>query len=276
MLTVERWPELRDPVMVFAFAGWVDSGHVGAGTVAALAEQMESGKRFATLDLTDLLDLQQVRPTVKLDEGGIRSIEWPKMELIAGRAGRDVVLAFGPEPSIRWREVSAALVETALHLGVADAVAVGGMPGFVSHRRPVPVLASATTRSAAQEMEPLRADYEGPTGFQTVVQRALGDAGIQSAALWAQVPQYVAGSLSPPGVRAVLSRIVEITGVTVDLRVHDERCDTYSERLEEGLAERPDVLEIIDRLDAALPQEPSGVELVGEIERFLRSQPDQD
>jgi len=77
-------------------------------------------------------------------------------------------------------------------------------------------------------------------------------------------------------VRAVLSRIVEITGVTVDLRVHDERCDTYSERLEEGLAERPDVLEIIDRLDAALPQEPSGVELVGEIERFLRSQPDQD
>ena len=272
---MERWPELHDPVMVYAFAGWVDSGYVGAGTVAALAEQMESAKRFATLDLTELLDLQQVRPTVKLDEGGIRSIEWPQIELIAGSLGRDVVLAFGPEPSIKWRDVSAALVDMALRLGVTEAVAVGGMPGFVSHRRPVPVLSTATRRSAAQEIEPLRPDYEGPTGFQTVVQHALGEAGIRSMSLWAQVPQYVAGSHSPPGVRAVLSRIVEIVGVAVDLRIHDERCETYSTRLEEGLAERPDVLDIIDRLDAALPQVASGVELVGEIERYLRSQPDE-
>jgi len=260
--------------MVYAFAGWVDSGYVGAGTIAALAEQVDPGKRFATLDLTDLLDLQQVRPTVELDRGGLRSIAWPQIEMTAGRLGRDVVLAFGPEPSIKWRDVAAALVEASLRLGVSEAVAVGGMPGFVSHRRPVPVLATATSRSVAQEIEPLRSDYEGPTGFQTVVQHALGEAGIRSISLWAQVPQYVAGSVSPPGVRAVLSRLVEIAGVTVDLRIHDDRCDTYSARLEEGLAERPDVLEIIDRLDAALPQVASGVELVGEIERYLRSQPD--
>lgn len=276
MLNVDRWPELRDPVMVYAFAGWVDSGHVGAGTIASLAEQLEAGKAFATLDLTDLLDLQQVRPTVKLDEGGIRSVEWPHMELIAGRAGRDVVLAFGPEPSIRWRDVAGELVSTALRLGVVEAVAVGGMPGMASHRRPVSVLASATSRAVAQELEPLRADYEGPTGFQTVLQHALGEAGIRSMAMWAQVPQYVSGSLSPPGVRAVLTRLAEVLGLALDLRVHDERCDSYSTRLEDGLAERPDVLEIVDRLDAALPEVASGDELVGEIERFLRSQPEDD
>ena len=154
---MERWPELHDPVMVYAFAGWVDSGYVGAGTVAALAEQMESAKRFATLDLTELLDLQQVRPTVKLDEGGIRSIEWPQIELIAGSLGRDVVLAFGPEPSIKWRDVSAALVDMALRLGVTEAVAVGGMPGFVSHRRPV-----KSPSSRGRGPCPLKAKYTRP------------------------------------------------------------------------------------------------------------------
>ena len=275
MLEVDRWPELRDPAMVYAFAGWVDSGHVGAGTVAALAEQLDAGRRFATLDLTDLLDLQQVRPTVRLEDGGIRGLEWPRMELIAGRAGRDVVLAFGPEPSIRWPEVAGMLVDAARRLGVTEAAAVGGMPGAVSHRRPVSVIGTAAGRSLAQEIGPLRADYEGPTGFQTVLEHALGESGVRSIALWAQVPQYIAGSLSPMGVRAVLERLGEVIGVTVDLRVHDERCEAYLARIEEGLAERPDVLDIIDRIDAATPEAPSGVELVSEIERFLRSQPGQ-
>ena len=276
MLTVERWPELRDPVMVYAFAGWVDAGHVGAGTMAWLAEQFEAGRRCATLYLTDLLALLPGRPTVKLGDGGIRKLEWPHMELVAGRAGRDVVLAFGPEPSIRWREVAGELVGMASRLGVTDAVAVGGMPGLVSHRRPVAVLATAATRAVAQEVGPVRPDYEGPTGFQTVVQQALGDAGIRSVSLWAQVPQYVSGSLSPTGVRAVTERLSEIAGLAIDLRLHDERCDAYLARLEDGLSERPDVVEIIERLEAESTDVPSGEELVTEIERFLRSQPDQD
>ncbi|MCZ7536741.1 MAG: hypothetical protein M5T61_13130 [Acidimicrobiia bacterium] len=74
----------------------------------------------------------------------------------------------------------------------------------------------------------------------------------------------------------MLTRLAEVLGLALDLRVHDERCDSYSTRLEDGLAERPDVLEIVDRLDAALPEVASGDELVGEIERFLRSQPEDD
>jgi hypothetical protein len=50
----------------------------------------------------------------------------------------------------------------------------------------------------------------------------------------------------------------------------------YLERVEEGLAARPDVKVIVDRLDqdtaaeASTPE--SSAELVDEIERFLRSQ----
>ena len=80
-----------------------------------------------------------------------------------------------------------------------------GSPRSCRTARPRSVTASATQRSLAQELAPLRPDYAGPTGLQTVVLRALGDAGIPGAGLWAQVPQYVSGSPSPPAIRALLA-----------------------------------------------------------------------
>ncbi|HET9728278.1 MAG TPA: PAC2 family protein, partial [Acidimicrobiia bacterium] len=136
--------------------------------------------------------------------------------------------------------------------------------------RPISVLATATHRSLAQELAPLRMEYRGPTGLQTVVQRALGDAGVPTAGLWAQVPQYVSGSPSPTAVRALLRRLAELARIQVDLRPLDLRCDAYLERIDEGLASRPDVREVVDRIDRN--QDTSPDELVSEIELFLRSQ----
>jgi hypothetical protein len=277
MLHVERWPEVTNPVLVAAFTGWVDAGYAGAGTMEALTAQLDDADNFATLDLTDLLDLQQTRPTARFVHGGLRVIEWPRITLVAGRLGRDVLLFSGPEPSIRWPMVAAELVEAAQRLGVREAYTVAGMPAFVSHRRAVPVLATATTRSVAQEIGALRADYAGPTGLQTVLQHQLGEAGIPCVGLWAQVPQYVSGSPSPPAVRAVMARVAEISRLSVDLGVLDSRCDAYAAKVEEGLEQRPDVGELVSRLESETEEQmPSGEELVSEIERFLRSHPEQD
>jgi hypothetical protein len=273
MLTVERWPELREPLLVAALSGWVDAGYAGAGTVEALGAQLDGAEQFAILDLTDLLDLQQTRPTARFASGGLRVIEWPRIAIASGRAGRDVVIVSGPEPSLRWPAVTQVLVETAQRLGVREAVTVAGMPALVSHRRAVAVLATATSRSLAQEIGALRTDYAGPTGMQTVLQHDLGEAGIPCTGLWAQVPQYVSGSPSPPAVRAVLGRVAELYGLDVDLRVLDSRCDAYVAKVEEGLAQRPDVGDLVRRLETETPTElPSGDELVSEIERFLRDE----
>jgi hypothetical protein len=272
VLRVQRWPELAEPVMVFAFSGWVDAGLAGAGALAALGEQLHDRDDFAALDLSDLMDLQQTRPIARWDRTGARVIEWPRITLAAGRLGRDAIVASGPEPSLRWPEVAAAIVDAACRLGVRDAYSVAGMPALVSHRREVPVLATATHRALAQEVAPLRAAYVGPTGFQTVVQRALGDAGVTCTGLWAQVPQYVSGSPCPPAVRALLRRLAELGRLEVDLRPLDARCAAYVARVDEGIAARPDVAEVVERIDRE--QVPTTDDLVSEIEHFLRSQRD--
>jgi proteasome assembly chaperone (PAC2) family protein len=266
-------PELHEPVMVVALSGWVDAGLAGAGAVTLLREQLANAREFAAIDLVDLLDLQQTRPTARWSDEGTRVIEWPRIRFVSGRLGRDVVVVSGPEPSLRWPAVAAVIVDVARDLGVRDAFTVAGMPAIVSHRRPVPVLATATHRSLAQELSPLRAGYAGPTGMQTVVQRALGDAGIPAAGLWAQVPQYVAGSPSPPAVRALVARLAEVARLDVDLRPLDARCEAYVARVDAGLASRPDVLAVVDRIDQE--QAASGADLVSEIEQYLRSQPDE-
>jgi hypothetical protein len=272
MLSVERWPQLREPVMVLALTGWIDAGLAGAGTIDVLREQLSDADEFATIDLTDSMDLQQTRPTAHWGDDGMRVIEWPQITFLGGALGRPVIVASGPESSLQWQTVAGVIVDVARECGVKRAYTVAGMPAIVSHRRPVQVLATATHRSLAQEIAPLRTAYLGPTGMQTIVQRALGDADIPTAGLWAQVPQYVSGSPSPPAIRALVRRLTDLARLDINLRPLDARCDAYVARVDEGLASRPDVREVVERIDREQSSSPE--DLVSEIELFLRSQGD--
>jgi proteasome assembly chaperone (PAC2) family protein len=272
MLDVETWPTLRAPVLVVTLTGWVDAGEAGTMAATMLASQLEGARVFGHYALADLVDLQQTRPTVELVDGTTRHVEWPKITFTAGRAGRDVVVATGPEPSLAWRSFAGDLVDVARRLDVAQAFTLGGMPAVVSHRRPVSVLATASAHSVAQEVGAMRGDYQGPTGAQTVVQFELGRAGIPAVGLWAQVPHYVSGNPSPPAVRALLERVREVAGLRIDLSDLDDEIDAYTAKVDEGVAERPDVAELVRAIEDQTAEDVDGDAIAAEIERFLRDQ----
>jgi proteasome assembly chaperone (PAC2) family protein len=272
MLDVETWPALREPVLVLTLTGWVDAGEAGQLAATLLSAQLDGAREFGTYALDELVDLQQTRPMVELVDGTTRRIEWPEITFTAGRAGRDIVIASGPEPSLRWPSFARDIVELARRLDVAQAYTLGGMPAVASHRRPIGVLATATAHSLAQEVGAMRTDYEGPTGAQTVVQFELGRAGIPTVGLWAQVPHYVSGNASPPAVRALLERLRELAGLRIDLVDLDEQVEVYLEKVDEGVAERPDVADLVRAIEDQATEEVSGDAIAAEIERFLRDQ----
>lgn len=273
LLDVDTWPGLRDPILVVTLSGWVDAGMAGAGAVAVLTEQLEAKRAFGRIDLADLMDLQQTRPTVHLVDGISREITWPSIELIAGRSARDVVVCVGPEPSLRWRAVLGEIVDAATRLGVSRAFTLGGIPSVASHRRPVEVLATGTSEDVVAEIGAWRNDYTGPTGAQSALQVLLGEAGVPTIALWAQVPHYVAAGPSPPAIRALLAKVRDLGGLQVDLSTLDDQAQAYIQRVDEGIADRPDVVEAIREIESGSePPLPSGEELASEIERFLRGQ----
>ena len=126
VLDVTHWPDLDVPVMVLAFSGWVDAGLAGAGAMGVLYDQLRDVDDFATIDLTDHMDLQQTRPTARWGSDGNREIDWPVISFSAGELGRNLILVSGPEPSLHWRavvDVVVGLVGTGSAMGTAQGLA---------------------------------------------------------------------------------------------------------------------------------------------------------
>ncbi len=192
-LRLSERPTLRSPVLITAFRGWNDGGQ--AATVAAgyLVEQWDA-TRFADVDPEAFMDFQAVRPTVTLDEGLSRRIEWPENAFyhaaIPG-TDRDAVILVGVEPNYRWRAFSDLVIGLAKDVGVDLVVTLGALLADVPHTRPAPVTGAATDPALVEELGLQLSRYEGPTGIVGVLHDACRTAGLRSVSLWSAVPHYV-------------------------------------------------------------------------------------
>ena len=78
-------------------------------------------RRIAEIDPEGFVDFQATRPTVSLDEGLTRKIEWPETAFHAATipgADRDAVILLGVEPNYRWRSFNDLVIGYARELGV--------------------------------------------------------------------------------------------------------------------------------------------------------------
>ena len=101
-------PALRRPVLVAAFSGWNDAGDAASAAVEFVSGRFEP-REVARIDPDEFMDFTSVRPTVKLEEGSTRRIEWPVTTISAATvtgAEADLAILQGPEPSLRWRRYS--------------------------------------------------------------------------------------------------------------------------------------------------------------------------
>ena len=111
-------PELRTPVLVAAFDGWVDSGSAATTAAARLAE----GASVAATFVDDALyDYRARRPTLDIVDGRPSELSWPQLVLhLSHLAERDLLVLSGPEPDYRWRELASDAAELAMRLGVRE------------------------------------------------------------------------------------------------------------------------------------------------------------
>jgi predicted ATP-grasp superfamily ATP-dependent carboligase len=278
----ERRPDgLRAPALVCAFKGWNDAGEAATSAVSFMGASLEAA-RFATIDPEHFVDFQATRPLVKLVDGKARAIEWPEWEVYEARiprAPRDLVILTGPEPSYRWREFCAQVVELAEALGVQLVVTLGALLADVPHSRPVSVTAFATDPGVVERLQLQPPTYEGPTGIVGVLQNACSEAGMPAASLWAAVPHYVAVAPNPKGALAILRRLESLVGVTVDAQDLETAAVDYERQVTRAVELDPEVQAFVERLERAADEEegptdlsqlPSGDVLAREFQRFLR------
>jgi predicted ATP-grasp superfamily ATP-dependent carboligase len=289
--------------MVCAFEGWNDAGDAASTAVAFLSTALEA-ERFARVDTEEFYDFQTNRPRIRLSEEepgspSRREIEWPSVEIygaIVPDAPRDLVLVRGVEPSLRWRSFSALIVELAEALGVGMVITLGALLADVPHTLPVAMTGFASDPALLERLgtsnHPNR--YEGPTGIVGVLHSAASDAGLPSMSVWASVPHYVAAAPCPKAALALVHRLEELVGASVDVEELEEAAANYERQVGLAVSSNPEVRAFVERLerDAESEEEeeeeededesplllddlPSGERLASEFQRFLRQHGDQ-
>jgi proteasome assembly chaperone (PAC2) family protein len=278
-------PHLRSPVMVCAFRGWNDAAAAASTALTAIAASLDA-EQIATVDPEDYFDFQSTRPTISMDDGITRRIDWPENNLIAVRvptADRDLVLLDGTEPNLRWRTFSETIATAADALGVEMVVTLGALIAEVSHTLPVPITGLASSQELVEELDLERSSYEGPTGIVGVVHDLCRQAGIKSASLWAAVPHYVAAVPNPKAALALLRRLEGLTGIAVEASDLEEETTDYEEQIGRAVAANPEIEELVSRIEAEQvdllgdggEDLPSADSIAREFQRFLRQRGDQ-
>ncbi|MGH2724536.1 MAG: PAC2 family protein [Actinomycetota bacterium] len=275
---LEPRPELRRPVMVFAFRGWNDGGEAATSAATYLRDRWVA-ERFGTLDPEDFVDFQVTRPLVRLEGGITRRIDWPEGEFYhAARPERDVVLFLGTEPNMRWRTFVGALVGAARELGAESVITMGAFLADVPHSRPTPVAGSATDPEQAEALGISASGYEGPTGIVGVLHDAVVRAGIPAVSLWAAVPHYLPGGPNPKAALALVEKVMAFTDVAVEMDTLARASAAWQEQVTATIGENEELRGYVERLEAGADERPgladipSGDALAAELEQFLRDQ----
>jgi predicted ATP-grasp superfamily ATP-dependent carboligase len=278
---LDRHPDLASPAFVVAFQGWNDGGEAATTAARYMIERWEA-EPIGTIDPEEFYDFQVNRPTVRLDGGVSRVIDWPRPELAAASVGgRGVVVLLAPEPNVRWRAFTEAILDACRSLGVELLVTLGGFLTDVPLAREVPVVGSARDEDEAGRLGLAHSRYEGPTGIVGVLHDAANRAGLSSVSLWAAVPHYLPMSANP---KAALA-LVERTSRLLDVPVDTEPLSGMAERWERGIArlleENDELGEYVRRLEAAAEEAdqetrsadqpfPTGESIAAELERYLQ------
>ncbi|MCC7367758.1 MAG: PAC2 family protein [Chloroflexi bacterium] len=266
-------------MLLVALSGWPDAGQAASGALEYLIMKW-APRRFAELDASRAYVQTNNRPRNKITRGGQRRLIWPTFACYAlpvPQAPRDIVLVLGPEPDLRWRTCSNALIDLAQELGCETIVTLGAYLAPTSHAGAVTLTGRGTSPELRRALSALGlrdGKYEGPTGFLTVLQEEAVQRDIAAASVWAASPVYLR-DLSNPKLSAALLGIVEkVLRVDLHLTELDVAGRDLERRIDGELEGRPDLQRFVRRLasdtDFDFSEMSDAEEILDDLEQYLQ------
>ena len=196
-------PDLRNPVVLTAFAGWNDAAEVATGALRYLMRQWNA-EPCAEIDPEDFFVFTETRPQVRIVDNGQRRISWPQNHFYHARppgSDRDVLFLVGTEPQLKWRTFTGLILDYVVAHRSRLLISLGGLLAEVLHNRPAVLTGSVADPELTRRASRLglhRSRYEGPTGIVGVLGTACRDRGIASGSIWGNVPHYISSISNPP------------------------------------------------------------------------------
>jgi proteasome assembly chaperone (PAC2) family protein len=224
-LKFESTPKLTDATLLVALAGWMDGGLVSTGTVRSLMNG-RALTHIATIDSDPFyiynfpgsMEIAAVfRPHVKYEQGFITDLQVPENVFHCDEAN-NLVFFIGQEPNLKWQAFADAIFELAETVGVKRIMFIGSFGGTVPHTRDSRLFGSvshALLRERLDQHNVRLSDYEGPSGFSTLLLAQSPKHDIEMMSLVAEIPGYLQG-LNPLSIEAVTRRLSALLDLPVD------------------------------------------------------------
>ncbi|MEE9285265.1 MAG: PAC2 family protein [Dehalococcoidia bacterium] len=277
-----EWPELRKPVWVGAFIGWLDAQEGASRTIRYLVDQLHA-TRFAELDPEDFYDFTAVRPYAYNDKEGRRVIRWPYNELFywsSPETETDLILFLGTEPSLKWRTYVETMMDVIESHGVEVVITLGSLMDAVPHTRDSLLSGNVNKEELKERLEGLRimgGGYQGPVGITSVFTDACTKRGLDCLSLWGHAPHYVQRRANDKVVKALTDRLNRLLGLTVPLDELERRAQTFEAEVTKAISSSIEVSAYVKRLERQYDsaqekgeQLPSPQAMVEEMEEFLK------
>jgi hypothetical protein len=289
LFTVHREVSFDErPVLVYAFSGFVDAG----GGVRLAADHILASCEFqlvATFDVDELIDYRARRPRMSFVVDHFASVEIQQIVLheVTDEAGHRFLLLTGPEPDYQWQRFLAAVDLIAAMFDVRLAVGLSAIPWPIPHTRPLGVTVHGSEPSLVAEHVSVIGEIEVPGHVGAMLELHLGQQGIPSMGLTAQVPHYLVQFEFPRAATVLLEGVAAAAGLvlpTAGLEAAAGRADAEVAQQLDGNAEFAAVVSALeeqyDQIAAVGRDEtggrsddqmPSAEEFAAQVEQYLSS-----
>lgn len=199
----------EQPTLIHAFSGFVDAG----GGVRQFAEHILENcdhTLIASFDVDELIDYRARRPKMQFVVDHFSSVEFPSIEIhdVLDANGKHFLLISGPEPDYQWNRFLAAIELVVKRYNVGLAIGVSAIPWPMPHTRPLGLTVHGNDPELIFGAGSVIGEIEVPGHVGALVEFHLGQIGVKSMGLTAQVPHYLAQFDYPQGALALLDGLM--------------------------------------------------------------------
>lgn len=192
-------------MLVHAFTGFVDAG----GGVRIATEHLLSTldhHLLATFDVDEVLDYRARRPRMSFVMDHFESVDIPQLAVheVRDLTGQTFLLLAGPEPDYQWQRFLAAVTSLAKRWQVRRAIGLSAIPWPTPHTRPIGLAIHGSEPSLLMGAAPVVGEIEVPGHVGAMLELHLGQQGIPSMGLTAQVPHYLVQFEYPRAAQALI------------------------------------------------------------------------
>lgn len=272
------------PTLLVTLGSYGDAGQTQALIDEHLMQRLANHK-IGNFDVDQLFDYTGRRPTIVYDHDHFRQYQAPEIALhkLTDGTGQSFLLLNGPEPSLQWERMVAAVESVIDQFRVDRTVILQSMPAPAPHTRPVHVSGFASDPSLLGDREGIPGTFQMGASFIGLLTVRLGEHGKDVIGLVAHVPHYLADNEYPEGAIALLAQAGPMTGLDLPTNGRLAQSAAAARRLIDAqVAESEEVQQVVASLEeqyeqwvhqralSPRPNVPTADQIGAEVEEFLK------